>query len=184
MKFIFRTFFIATMLLLSCQSDNSTKELEEAFRKEEFDQYVLNNFSLYDSLKNVFIANIDTIFNYRDSINGTQESSYNFIYPYPYMEHYNKVSSTTIPPFLFCRIEKLFQSIRSASLESVLVFKNPKAVLISIKSNTDKKANIITSHMLFWNLDFGNNNDPFIKDTVLAPGWIYRISSGIKPQLR
>ena len=125
MKLILRTFFIATMFLSSSKSDNSTKELEEAFRKEEFDQYVVNNFPLYDTLKNVFISNIDTIFNYRDSINGTQELSYNFIYPYPSMEHYNKVSSTTIPPFLLGRIEKLFQSIRSASLESVLVYKNP-----------------------------------------------------------
>lgn len=109
-----RTTIVTLLLILvlfSCDHDRAKKAV---FQKTTFDQNVIGNLPLYDSLKNIMANNIDTIFKFKDSHNlvyhddtkaATQEDAdfyiFNFTEPGQSEDGIDKM-----PAFLYPSVEK------------------------------------------------------------------------------
>src|SRR6476660_1298015 len=56
------------LLLASCAHQPDRKKFRQAFRQSKYENEVINGLPLYDSLKNILVGNIDSIFKYRNSM--------------------------------------------------------------------------------------------------------------------
>ena len=66
MKTLILTLFFA-LLLSSCDQERDAKKLRQVFSETKYDDDIIKSLPFYDSLKNIIISNIDTIFKFRNS---------------------------------------------------------------------------------------------------------------------
>jgi hypothetical protein len=181
MKATFCLIYLTIIFLPSCRGKNNVKDVQVIFNNEIFDKEIIKNFNLYDSLKNIFVLNIDTIFKYRDETKQNEKASvntlsYRFDYPLAYKNNDDEISFSTIPKFLFNRIDTIFKKLSADKIVAIDVIKNPLSVEIILKNKRDDKTYVETQHTLTWNWDYRNQHLPFTKDTLIAPHWIYYIN--------
>lgn len=177
------------VLFLSCHGKNNLKDVQVVFANEVFDQEIIRNFKLYDTLEDIFISNVDTIFNYRAANNDSGKEklpvdiSYRFDYPVSNEDNSNQISLKTLPPFLFVSVDKIFKTLGPNKITAIDLTKNPLSMVIILKNKSDDKTYVETQHTLDWNWDYRNQHIPFTKDTVIAAHWIYYINCEKDPDL-
>src|SRR5437762_1734350 len=118
------------LALVSCEHKRDVKTLRRLFNQTTYDPTVIQSLPLYDSLKNIIISNIDTIFKFRnnkhfvyhgDTGKETKENSdfYEFYYNYGQataMSHgtdstnqklVDDVSVENMPTYIYPSVDKI-----------------------------------------------------------------------------
>ncbi len=192
--------FILGLILFSCDDKPSQKELKNLFNQTSYDTSIIQKLYLYDSIKNIIVKNIDTIFKFRNSRNivtytdekgkTTQriENSdfYTFDKDYGHATRLSygtgpnnqkliaDVNLENMPTFLFARIDRLFNILGEKNIKGFDLWTD-SSIEISIKGFYDEKINADVYHTLIWKRVYAESNEPdlFVDDTILAPGWTY-----------
>ena len=60
---------LLALMFVSCDQERDVKKIRQVFSETKYDEDIIKSLPLYDSLKNIIISNIDTIFKYRNSRN-------------------------------------------------------------------------------------------------------------------
>jgi len=200
----FLIFFVISFFAMACV-DNTAKHLKEMFDRNVYDTAVINKMYLYDSIKNIALRNIDTIFKYKDARNyisytdekgktGKRNESSDY---YRFYKNYNvgrgrsrfDVSDfksqvdnddlENLPKYIFAQLDSLFGRIGPNNIEG-FELRNDSSVEIMVRSFYNKE---IESdgydgfHTLSWKSNFpqDDESDLLVKDTVIIPRWVYRI---------
>jgi hypothetical protein len=180
--FWFATFF------WTCSAQKTTKTVKQVFNQEQFDTAVISHLYLYDSLKNILVANIDTIFNYRKSKRKsekkpipvpTEELFYNFIYIAGKGESSDKISLETLPAPIYSKVDNICHQLGSNGISGFDLQRNKIIVNILVKNNNDEETLAETQHTLTWNWDHRTDENELEKDSVLGNGWIYYIQTDV-----
>jgi hypothetical protein len=180
-------FWFATFLW-TCSAQKTTKTVKQVFNQEQFDTAVISHLYLYDSLKNILLANIDTIFNYRKSKRTSEnkpipipleELSYNFIYIAGKGESSDKISIETLPAPIYSKVDNICHQLGSNGIVGFDLQRNKIIVNIIVKNNDDEETLAETQHALTWNWDHRTDESELEKDSVLGNGWIYYIQTDV-----
>ena len=170
--------------MISCEH----KSLRKLFNQSTYDQQVIESLPLYDSLKNIIVSNIDTIFKFRNSKHllyhgdtgkETQEDADFYIFNYSYDTHSKSIDELreNIPEFIYPSIDKLFKKLGQDKVRGFGLWPD-STIEIAIKSiyREDEDANV--SHTLVWKKTFSKDTDLDIlyRDTIIAPEWTYQIN--------
>jgi len=190
------------LLLISCEHKADQQALQDLFSRTTYDTTVIQKLFLYDSIKNIVINNIDTIFKFRNNRNivtytdekgkiiQKHENSYTYTFDKDY-GHATQLSYGTepdnqkliadvnlenMPKFIFLKVDSLFAILRENNIKGFSLSID-SAIEINIKDFYDQKTNADVYHTLIWKRIYVNNIEPdlFVKDTTLAQGWIYQI---------
>lgn len=196
--------FIVTLLfglvLTSCDQERDVKKLRQVFNQTTYDNDVINSLPLYDSLKNIIVSNIDTIFKFRNSrhfvfhtyANGDtatvqeDENFYQFYYNYGEasalsygtgpndQKLIDAVSVENMPSFIYPSVDTIFKQLGKNKIRGFTLW-NDSTVEISVKAF--RKDDIEVGHTLRWKRVFAPNTDPdnFSRDTLIATKWTYEI---------
>lgn len=199
MKTLIPTLLFA-LLFVSCDEKRDVKKLRQVFSETKYDNDVIKNLPLYDSLKNIIISNIDTIFKFRNSrhfvfhsyANGdtatVQEDADSYQFYYNYGEAtalsygtgpndqklIDEVSVENIPAFLYPSVDTIFKKLGKSKIRGFTLWTD-STIEISVKAFC--KDDIEVGHTLTWKRMFAKNTDPdnFYRDTLIAPKWTYGI---------
>lgn len=199
MKTLILTLFIG-LLFTSCEHRRDVKRLRQVFRQTNYDNDIIKNLQLYDSLKDVIILNIDTIFKFRNSrhfvfhsySNGDTatvqegENFYQFYYNYGEATAFSygtgpndqklidEMSVENMPAFIYPSVDIIFKKLGKNRIRG-FTLRTDSTIEISVKSF--RKDDIDVGHTLTWKRFFSKNTDPelFFKDTLIAPKWTYGI---------
>jgi len=196
--------FILTLLLglsiISCDHKRDVKKLKEVFNQTKYESDVINNLPLYDSLKNIIISNIDTIFKFRNSrhfvfhsyTNGDtatiQEDAnfYRFYYNYrgasalSYgtgpndQKLIDEVSIENMPTFIYPSVDTIFKELGKNKIRGFTLWTDST---IEFYVKGFRKDDIDVEHTLTWKRAFAKNSDPdfFSRDTIIGHNWTYGI---------
>lgn len=176
--------------------------LNELLTHSSYDKEIIRGLPLYDSLKEIIISNIDTIFKYRnskhfvyygggkDSGKLVQENStfYDFYYDYgePTALSYGKdtgkqklideISLENMPAYIYPSVRKIFQELGRNKIKGFKL-ETDSTMEIILKSSYDKKNNADVLHTLIWKRAMSEDSGPdvFTRDSILAPKWAYMI---------
>jgi hypothetical protein len=177
-------FFSFTAFVIACSEKTPSKTIQEVLDHEQFDTNIIRRLPLYDSLKNILIVNIDTIFNYRNAktkvINGVdsieiEDLSYGFIYMPDKGESSDKISLETLPPPIFLKIDSLCHQIGQNRIYAFNLERGIIRIEMKLKYISDEETNAETYHLLRWNFSQRADKNSLEKDTALGNGWIYDI---------
>ena len=178
------------ILLASCEHNRDDESLYRILQREESDTGVINGFPYYDSLKRILVANVDTIFKFRNSRNlvfhsysngdtatiQEDEDSYQFYYNYPEksegQQFIKEVSLENMPEHLFPSVEAIFKKLKHDRIKG-FDLRNDGTLWIFLK--TYSKDDIEVYHTLIWTTIKTTYAGDFHKDTSIAPNWIYKI---------
>ncbi len=192
--------FLFAILLVSCDRKRDLKKLRQVFSETKYDNEIINKLPLYDSLKNIIISNIDTIFKFRNSrhfvfhsyANGDtatvqeDESFYEFYYNYGEatalsygtgpndQKLIDAVSVENMPAFIYPAVDNIFKKLGKSKIRGFTLWTD-STIEISVKAF--RKENIEVGHTLTWKRITAKNTDPdiFYRDTLIAPKWTYGI---------
>jgi len=174
--------------LCACRAQKTTKSVKEVFNQEQFDTTVISHAFLYDSLKNILVVNIDTIFNYRNAKRASEnkanpippeKSFFNFIYIADKGESSDKISLETLPATIYSKVDNICRQLGSNKIAGFDLQRNELIVNITVKSNYDEETSAETQHTLTWNWDHRTDKSELAKDSVLGNGWIYYIQTEV-----
>ena len=196
MKF-FITAFLLGILLVSCDHKRDIKKLRQVFNRANYENDIIKSLPLYDSLKNIIISNIDTIFKFRNSRHfvyhgdtgkETEEDAdfYQFYYNYGEatslsygtgpndQKLIDEVCVENMPAFIYPSVDTIFKKLGKNKIRGFTLWTD-STIEISIKGFS--KDDIDVGHTLTWKRIFAKNTDPdlFYKDTMIAPKWTYGI---------
>jgi hypothetical protein len=185
--FILPLLFCFIVVLNACRAPKTTKTVKEVFNHEQFDTSVIHRLYLYDSLKNILVANIDTIFNYRsakafeNTTNSIQaeETFFNFIYIPGKGGSSDKIGLETLPSILYSKVDNICRQLGSDRIVGFDLQRNKTIVNVTIKNNSDEETFAETQHSLTWNWDHRSDANELEKDSVLGKGWIYYIQTEV-----
>ena len=200
MRTLIWTLPFALLLLTSCDHQRDIKKLRQVFNQTAYDNDIISSLPLYDSLKNIIISNIDTIFKFRNSrhfvfhsyANGdtatVQEDAYFYEFYYNYGEStalsygtgpndqklIDEVSVENMPAFIYPSVDTIFRILGKSKIRGFTLWTD-SAITISVKGLRKEDSEV--GHALTWKRIFAKNSDPdlFIKDTLIAPKWTYAI---------
>lgn len=190
------------LLFISCDHERDVKTLRKVFEQTYYDTAIIQSLPLYDSLKNIIVTNIDTIFKYRNSrhfvfhsySNGDtatiqeDENFYSFYYNYggatalsygavPNDEKLiDEVSVENMPGFIYPSVERIFKKLGKNKIYGFTLRKDT-TIEIAVKNFHQEKGNVDVLHTLTWKRISAVDNDPdnFYRDTIIAPQWTYQI---------
>lgn len=188
------------LTFLSC---NNKRELRQVYKQATYDSDIIGSLALYDSLKNILILNIDTIFKLRNRKNfvfhsyasgdtaTVQENSdfYHFYYNYDQLTPYNsgtgadgnnrtdEINEETIPATIYPIVSNLMKRLGNRRITDFQLYAD-SSIDISVKDI--KRENVEITHILIWKSVWAKNTDPdkFYRDTMIAPRWTYHIWVG------
>jgi hypothetical protein len=194
------TALLLGLLLSSCDHERDLKKLRKVFSQTTYDVDIVRSLPLYDSLKNIIISNIDTIFKFRNArhfvfhsySNGdtatVQEDAdfYDFYYNYGQstalsygtgpndQKLIDEVSVENMPTFIYPSVDSIFKNLGKNKIRGFTLWTD-SAIRISVKGFS--KDGIDEGHTLTWNRVLAKNTDPelFYRDTMIAPKWTYAI---------
>lgn len=174
---------IFLMFILGCDNSINQYELKKLFEKTTYDTSVVQIVPLLDSIKNVIVNNIDTIFKFRnnrnivhyqnkDSVSLIQENSSD----YSFSTHKADYDTTHyFPDFIFSKLNSQLEKLHDKGIETfTLVDDGTFEIDLKTLTNTEIPAEII--HRFRWGSPLAFTQDPnrFIKDTSIL-GWHYEI---------
>ncbi|MBK8711578.1 MAG: hypothetical protein IPL97_06890 [Niastella sp.] len=190
------------LLFISCDHERDVKTLRKVFGQTHYDTAIIQSLPLYDSLKNIIVTNIDTIFKYRNSrhfvfhsySNGDtatiQEDENFFSFYYNYggatalsygtgpndQKLIDEVSVENMPEFIYPSVERIFKKLGKNKIRGFTLQKD-STIEIAAKNLHKEKENVDVGHTLTWKRISAVNNDPdnFYRDTIIAPNWTYQI---------
>lgn len=187
------------LLLTSCDHERDLKTLRKVFIQTHYDTAIIQSLPLYDSLKNIIIANFDTIFKYRNSrhfvfhSNGkdtatVREDADFYCFNYNYGEAtalsygtgpndqklIDEVSVESMPAFIYSSVDTIFKKLGKGKIRGFTLWTD-STIEIAVKGFS--KDDIDIGHTLTWKRFFAKNTDPdlFYKDTLIATKWTYGI---------
>jgi hypothetical protein len=197
--------FLFIVFIVACNDKTSQKQLKELFDKNVYDTDVINKLYLYDSIKNTAIKNIDTIFKYKNErnfisytdeegvIKERQENSYYYRFKNN-QDNSARISYSTqsdfqkqvdndelnnLPKFIFFQLDTLFKTLGEKNIRYFELRKDSSIEIIVKAFNNEKQGSdgYDGYHTLIWKTVFPQDNEPdlLVKDTLIAPGWTYRI---------
>ena len=133
---IFTLTLLLGLLLVSCDHERDVKTLRKVFSETHYDTSVIKSLPLYDSLKNIIITHIDTIFKFRNARHFVFHSNekdtatiredanfYQFYYNYGEatslsygtgpndQKLIDEVSVENMPAFIYPSIDKIFKKL-------------------------------------------------------------------------
>jgi hypothetical protein len=186
-----------TLLFVSCDQERDLKKLRKVFSETKYDDDIIKELKLYDSLKNIIISNIDTIFKFRNSKHfvyhgdtgkETQEDANFYQFYYNYGEAtslsygtgpndqklIDAVSVENMPAFIYPSVDTIFRKLGKGKIRGFTLWTD-STIEISVKAF--QKDNIEVGHTLTWKRIVANNTDPdiFYRDTLIASKWTYGI---------
>lgn len=192
--------FLFAILLVSCDQKRDLKKLRQVFSQTKYDDDIIKQLPLYDSLKNIIISNIDTIFKFRNSrhfvfhsyANGDtatvqeDENFYQFYYNYGEatslsygtgpndQKLIDAVSVENMPAFIYPSVDTIFKKLGKSKIRGFTLWTD-STIEISVKAF--RYENIEVGHTLTWKRITAKNTDPdiFYRDTLIAPKWTYGI---------
>ena len=171
-------YFSIFIILISCKEVNDKRALETFFHQEEFDAQVMQNLNVYDSIKDLGVLYIETLFKFRDSLNvangQSTENMYDFYYQPMTKEFVDNDRNYTVPVTLAPKFMRLFEQLAHQNTGFTLL--NDSSFEIPVGGFYDQKTDFESGHKLVWKQKYQWNPDDLIKDTVIAPGWTYYIS--------
>ena len=166
------TVFLMAILSCTCTAQRATKTVKDIFNHELFDSGVISRLPLYDSLKNILVNNIDTIFNYLDSKG--RGDFYNFFFIPGKGESSDKIGLETLPAAIAPKIEAICRQLGEERILGFDLTRNQILVNVVVKYSYDNETSAETQHSLSWNWSFSNSEE-LRKDTTLGSGWTYHI---------
>jgi hypothetical protein len=183
------TILFFTLTFASCEEKRDEVKLRQVFKETYFDQDIIQSLPLYDSLKNIIILNIDTIFKFRNSrhfvfySNGKdtatiQENahSYDFFYNWRTGSNDQKlikdVNIENLPAFIYPSVDTIFKKLGKRKI-SGFSLSTDSTIEIFVKGI--RLDNIHVAHSLIWKRKFEKSNAPnnYSRDTLIAPKWTY-----------
>lgn len=184
--FVISLLFCFIVVLNACTAQKTTKTVKEVFRHEQFDTGVINRLYLYDSLKSILVANLDTIFSYRNAKifsekkpTHPEETLFNFIYIPEKGEPSDKIGLETLPAAVYSKVDNICRQLGSNRIVGFDLQRNKTIVNVTIKNNSDEETLAETQHSLTWNWDHRSDANELEKDSVLGKGWIYYIQTEV-----
>ena len=179
--------FFLEFLLVACTSKNNEQALRQLFDSTKFDTTIKRDLPFYDSIKELAIANIDTLFKFRNSRNiidyynengkSTKEQrdeiEYNFFYSFTTGEFIDQSSNSTLPDFLVPKFRDAFE--RAGRKIGGFTLWNDSTVEFGIGGFYDYKTSADVGHDLVWKRKYSYEPQSLMKDTNIAPGWTYYI---------
>jgi hypothetical protein len=181
-----------TFSLSSCNDEHNPKALRALYDKEVYDSTIINHLGLYDSLKDILISNLDTICNFRDArtpvYHGSGPDSGRVTHEHRgfYMFYYNWDSSAqtydgcispeTLPPFIYPAVKHIFETLGKDRIGGLTLWSDSAIEINLPKGFIDDNTKASVRQLLRWKRTVGNSDWPYIKDSIIAPGWTYEIA--------
>src|SRR5437763_1748342 len=117
--------FVLSLVIISCGQHLDKKGMETFFNQTAFDKVVVENLPYYDSIKNIAVAHLDTIFNFSNSrhivdfsdgkgnIEKRQEDESSYSFSYDFMQHkfIDYSSRRGLPEVVASRLSKYFDKL-------------------------------------------------------------------------
>jgi hypothetical protein len=181
---------ILLFTVISCKRKHEKNDVEVFFNQTSFDREIIQNLPLYNSIKDIAVTNLDTIFKFSNSrhivdvsdengkIERRQEdqSSCNFSYDFKKHSFFDFSSDHALPSNIEKLLSVCFDKLGAQNIGGFSLYLD-SAVEIAVKGIEDKKSHAEGSHSLIWKTVYAKNTNPnlYIKDTVIGPGWTYQI---------
>jgi hypothetical protein len=176
----------------SCNNWHNPKALSDLYNKANYDTAIVHHLPLYDSLKDILIHNIDTIFKFRDArtpvFHGSGPDSGQTTYEHQnfYMFFFkwdssaesseNYISLETLPFFVYPAIKHSFEALGKNRIRGIMIWTDSAIEIPLPESFFDENTRAFVRHILRWKRTIDISDDPLTKDTIIAPGWTYEIS--------
>jgi hypothetical protein len=183
---------IITSSLPSCNNWHNPKALSDLYKKTTYDTAVIHHLVLYDSLKDILIPNLDTIFKFRDAripvYHGSGPDSARVTYEHrDFYTFYLKwdssaetsedyISLKTMPAFIYPAVKHSFEALGKDRIGGIMIWTDSTIEIYLPEGFVDKITQASVRHTLRWKRIMDNSDQPLIKDTAIAPGWTYEIS--------
>jgi hypothetical protein len=183
---------IMTVALASCNYEHDPKALRALYNREPYDTAVMDHLALYDSLKDVLVSNLDTIFKFRDARtpvyhgSGADSGRVTYAHQPDYLFYYNWDSTAklydncigegTLPAFVLPTFERIFEALGRDRIQGFEVWHDSSIEIQLAKGYIDAHTKATVRKQLRWKIMIDQSDWPYIKDTVLAPGWTYEIA--------
>lgn len=198
---IFTLTLLFGLLLISCDHEQDVKTLRKVFSETHYDTSVIQSLQLYQSLKDIIITHIDTIFKFRNArhfvfhTNGKDTATiredanyYKFYYNYREatslsygtgpnnQKLIDEVNVENIPAFIYPSVDTIFRKLGKNKIRG-FTLSTDSTIEISIKNFHKEKENVDVAHTLTWKRTYSINTDTdnFYRDTIIAPKWTYQI---------
>ena len=172
---------LLSLVLFSCDHE---KAKQAVFQKTPFDLQVIANLPLYDSLKNIMVNNIDTIFKFKDSRHfvyhgdtkrTTQENADFYIFNFTEPGR-SEDGIDNMPAFLYPNVERIYRKLGKDNIFG-FEFRRDSSLEIGAKSIYKENINASVNHQLIWKTKIGlSSDDKYIKDTTIGFNWTYIVS--------
>jgi hypothetical protein len=170
-------------MLVSCQSTDQEKK--NALNRTQFDAKVIQSLDKYTSLKDFLLNNLDTIINYRNSLNivtyigansnidsiaGRDEDCWDFSSVPGAISFINNV-----PSFIYPKLDSLIKDLDQVMFEYCIICKDGTMEFhVRYIRNYSKDINVL--HELTWNkLNEEDEGCEYQKDTLPGAKWDYKI---------
>jgi hypothetical protein len=181
---------IITFSLSSCDNWHNQKALSDLYNKTTYDTTIIHHLALYDSLKDILIPNLDTIFKFRDARTPVYHGSgpdsgqttyehqdfYLFFFKWDSSAETSEdyISLKTLPAFVYPAVKHSFEALGKDQIGGILIWTD-STIEIGVEGYLDENTQASVQHKLRWKRIMDNSDQPLIKDTVIAPGWTYEI---------
>ncbi|HET7003189.1 MAG TPA: hypothetical protein VFI33_17815 [Puia sp.] len=183
---------IITFSLSSCNNEHNPKALRDLYNKVTYDTTIINHIALYDSLKNILIHNLDTIFKFRDArtpvYHGSGPDSDRATYDHRdfYMFFLkwdssaeisdNYISLKTLPAYVYPAVKRSFEVLGKDRIGGFMIWDDGAIEIPLPKSFIDANTRATVRHLLRWKRTVDNSDWPLTRDSIIAPGWTYEIA--------
>ena len=183
---------IMTFSLPSCTNWHNPKALSDLYNKTTYDTAIVYYLALYDSLKDILISNLDTIFKFRDARTPVYHGSgpdsgratyehhdfYMFFFKWDSSAETSEgyISLKTLPAFVYPAVKRSFEALGKDRIGGIMICTDSASEIYLPKGFIDKNTKAPVQHTLRWKKIFDISGQPLIKDTIIAPGWNYEIS--------
>ena len=176
------------LLFIACDQRNNEQALKQLFDQATFDTTIKQDQPFCDSIKQLAVAHIDTLFKFRNSRNKidyydengkvlkqqADESEYSFFYNPITKGFVDYSDNPALPDFLVPKFRSAFEQA-GREIGSFTLW-NDSTIEFGIGGFYDKKTNADVVHSLVWKTRYRYEPQFLAKDTIIALGWTYYIT--------
>jgi hypothetical protein len=189
---ILNIILIITLSLSSCNNWHNKKALTDLFNKTTYDTTIIRHLALYDSLKEILIPNLDTIFKFRDArtpvYHGGGPDSGRTTYEHQDFYLFNLkwdssagispdyISLKALPAFVYPAVKHCIEALGKDRISSIIIWTDSTIEIDLPEGFVDENTQASVQHTLRWKRIVNISDQPLMKDTIIAPGWTYQIS--------
>jgi hypothetical protein len=183
---------ILLFTLPSCSHEHDQKALSDLFHRTAFDKGVIRALPLYDSLKNILVGHLDTLFAFRDSrtpvYHGSGPDSGRTTYErrdfYIFFQRWDsadessedEIGPNTVPDFIYPAVRQVFDALGRSRIKGFMIWTDSTVEIPLPVGLVDDYTKASVRHLLRWKRRVDISDDPLTRDSIVAPGWTYEIS--------